>query len=164
MLSTHTSRSRIGEELNKMLNGNDPLRACEYLYDLNLYKIVFARPPENTVVTIRSALSKDQVKKIQDQIQKKGSKSRNELSEKKSTTEASSTNNIINNATKNTNNSNTNDNASSTMDEKIKHLTSTVESILEDKETTKSEIDISIGLKAVKALHTYDNKYFFFNY
>jgi len=154
MLSTHTSRSRIGEELNKMLNGNDPLRACEYLYDLNLYKIVFARPPENTVVTIRSALSKDQVKKIQDQIQKKGSKSRNELSEKKSTTEASSTNNIINNATKNTNNSNTNDNASSTMDEKIKHLTSTVESILEDKETTKSEIDISIGLKAVKALHT----------
>ncbi|ORX42913.1 poly A polymerase C-terminal region-like protein [Piromyces finnis] len=84
MLSTRTSRSKIGEELNKMLNGNDSLKACEYLYDLNLYKIVFVRPPENAVVTIRSALSKAQVKEIQDQIQKKSKDKKEDMAIEKS--------------------------------------------------------------------------------
>jgi len=144
MLSTRTSRSRIGEELNKMLNGNDPLKACEYLYDLNLYKIVFARPPENTVVTIRSALSKAQVKEIQDQIQKKGKskKEMNTLSTEQNNQKAkepsqlsSDTNTLI-----------------SPTEEKIIHLTQTVESVLSTKDT-KSDIDITISLKAVRALN-----------
>ena len=144
MLNTRTSRSRIGEELNKMLNGNDPLKACEYLYDLNLYKIVFARPPENTVVTIRSALSKAQVKEIQDHIQKKG-KSKKEINTltaeqnsqkaKEPPQSSSDTNTLI-----------------SPTEEKIIHLTQTVESVLSTKDT-KSDIDITIGLKAVRALN-----------
>jgi len=139
MLSTRTSRSRIGEELNKMLNGNDPLKACEYLYDLNLYKIVFARPPENTVVTIRSALSKAQVKEIQDQMQKK-SKAKKVAGSSKSEDQNNkdvvlNTNSII-----------------SPTEEKIKHLTTTVENVLSTKDT-KSDIDIDIGLKAVRILH-----------
>ncbi|ORX44647.1 poly A polymerase C-terminal region-like protein [Piromyces finnis] len=139
MLSTRTSRSRIGEELNKMLNGNNPLKACEYLYDLNLYKIVFARPPENAVVTIRSALSKAQVKEIQDQIQKKSKDKKKDMSSKSDDQKSKE---VKLNA----------DSIVSPTEEKIKHLTTTVENILST-EDTKSDINILTGLKAVRALH-----------
>ncbi|ORX77412.1 poly A polymerase C-terminal region-like protein [Anaeromyces robustus] len=184
MLNTRTSRSRIGEELNKMLHGNDPLKAFEYLYALNLYNIVFARPPENTVVTIRSAISKAQVKEIQNQMQKK-KKSKtdsnsnnktinddNDNNNKSINKENNNINNNLNHIHNVNNNNNYNNNINinndtnknieksinnesshpSTDEEKMKHLTSTIESILSDK-STNSEIDITIGLKASKALN-----------
>ncbi|KAH7929375.1 hypothetical protein BV22DRAFT_1002853 [Leucogyrophana mollusca] len=52
-LSLKISRERVGEELDKMMKGPDPLRSIQLISDLSLYQSIYYIPPE--IAAIRSA-------------------------------------------------------------------------------------------------------------
>lgn len=52
------SRERVGEEIDKMMKGQDPLRAIRIIVDLELYKSIYHVPPQ--ITSIASSTPKPQ--------------------------------------------------------------------------------------------------------
>ncbi|XP_031394580.1 tRNA nucleotidyltransferase cca2 isoform X2 [Punica granatum] len=45
-LAAKISKERIGTEIDLMISGNEPVKAVEYIYDLQLFSVVFGLPPD----------------------------------------------------------------------------------------------------------------------
>ncbi|KAG1841321.1 hypothetical protein DFJ58DRAFT_732495 [Suillus subalutaceus] len=57
-LAQKISRERVGEELDKMMKGQDPLRSIRIINDLKLYKCIYPIPPQ--ITSIASSAPKPQ--------------------------------------------------------------------------------------------------------
>jgi tRNA nucleotidyltransferase/poly(A) polymerase len=45
-INEKVSRERIGHEVDLMISGNEPVKAITYIYDLQLFSVVFSLPPK----------------------------------------------------------------------------------------------------------------------
>ncbi|KAG1757935.1 hypothetical protein EDB19DRAFT_1659877 [Suillus lakei] len=57
-LAQKISRERVGEEIDKMMKGQDPLRSIRIINDLKLYKSIYHVPPQ--IIGIASSIPKPQ--------------------------------------------------------------------------------------------------------
>ncbi|KAG2123576.1 hypothetical protein DEU56DRAFT_829184 [Suillus clintonianus] len=57
-LAQKISRERVGEEIDKMMKGQDPLRSIRIINDLKLYKSIYHVPPK--IISIASSTPKSQ--------------------------------------------------------------------------------------------------------
>jgi tRNA nucleotidyltransferase (CCA-adding enzyme) len=57
-LAQKISRERVGEEIDKMMKGQDPLRSLRIIDDLKLYKSIYHIPPQ--ITSIASSTPKPQ--------------------------------------------------------------------------------------------------------
>ncbi|KIJ21452.1 hypothetical protein PAXINDRAFT_159537 [Paxillus involutus ATCC 200175] len=58
-LASKISRERIGEELDKMMKGVEPLRAVQIIHDLSLYHCIFHVPAEITAIASASVAASE---------------------------------------------------------------------------------------------------------
>ncbi|KAF8845429.1 hypothetical protein BDN67DRAFT_1065287 [Paxillus ammoniavirescens] len=58
-LASKISRERIGEELDKMMKGVEPLRAVQIIHDLSLYRSIFHVPAEITDIASASVAASE---------------------------------------------------------------------------------------------------------